>query len=220
MQRYARWTPRMKKLSTAGYLVITWPPSMREALKSRTALGAARAAVRDVLRSAGYDRGLTRWHWTGDEHADTWHPHLNVVIEAGRLKRAKLAALKSAIRKALGLPENGVIHYKFRDTPAKMMHLARYITKPHWGTAGLDWNPGLAVELAGFHNDGWWGKWDGPDVWGTEGRAVVALLEALAARRCPACGGNIAWNLGMGALAKDGAEEWAAGYWYTARDAP
>lgn len=220
LQRYARWLKRVQKTETAGYWVVTWPPEMREALKSPAALSRARATVRDVLRHAGFDRGVLRWHFVGDERPDVWHPHLNVLVPGGFLPRPKLDAIKKALRQALGLPAKASIHYSYRDTPAKLCHVARYITKPHWGRNGLEWETALALALHGWHNDVWWGSWkDREDQWTLNGTGPTGALIALEAGHCPACGGQIDWRgdghwRGVGNLVRDGATELAPGYWY------
>jgi len=216
MQRYARWLGRFQTLESAGYWVITWPPEMRAALKTRAGRDAAKKAVVGVFKAAGYDIGCGRWHFVGDRNPTVWHPHLNVVVAGSQLPKERLEALKSVLREVLGLPNEpgrkGVIHYKFRDTPAKLCHLARYVTKPHWGPGGLEWETEVALDMAGWHNDFWWGKWTGrANVWELEGEGPTGAMVALAKGRCPECGGGIQWGP-VEALSLDGWIPVAPGY--------
>ncbi len=220
LQRYARWLARVQKLQTAGYWVITFPPNLRDGLKSRAALDAAKRTVVEWMKAQGYSVGAVRWHFVGDRHPDVWHPHLNVLVPGRYIPRKRLAALKASLREALGLPPNASIHYSYRDTPAKLCHLARYITKPHWGRGGLAWETDLALELHGWHNDAWWGRWTAlPEAWALEGEGPTGALIALGEGRCPVCAEAICWRgrsvrgLIVGGLW----EEKAPGYWYKAR---
>lgn len=219
LQRYGRWLGRVQTLESAGYWVITWPPAMREALKTRAGRDWAKKAVVTVFKAAGYDVGCGRWHFVGDRHPDVWHPHLNVLVAGGFVPRPQLARLKAALRAALGLPAWASIHYSYRNTPAKLCHVARYITKPHWGPGGLAWEPEVAIDMHGWHNDFWWGKWTGREpAWPIEGGGPTGALISLSEGRCPACGVRILWGHGVHSVLN--APDWqvvAPGYFFRER---
>jgi len=200
MRRYARWLTRLRTVDSAGYLVITWPPDMREALRDPAELRRIGRVVKRVLKKLGYSKGLRRWHFFGDggkEGHDSklgvYHPHLNLLLGGvARIAPHELAALKTALREAIGLPANGVIHYSYREGPAALCHVARYITRATFRDAA--WDPALADALAGFHNDAWWGAWTGPDLWELEGNGETGKLLTIEAGECPDCHAAIQWQ--------------------------
>lgn len=211
MQRYARWLPRVQQVMSAGYWVVTVPKSHRDALRWPSELTRVRGIVKRVLKAEGFSRGVMRWHFAGDKHPEAWHPHLNVLVPGGKLSKDRLESTKSALREALDWPE-AVIHYSYRSGPARLCHVARYITRPTWG-GGPEWETEVAERMHGWRNDCWFGRWDGPTLWSLTGDGEVGELVELEKGICPCCRERIRW--GQAKAFAPGGEEIAPGYWFT-----
>lgn len=153
-----------------------------------------------------------------------WHPHLNVLVEAGWREIRQITAIQREISEALklgfvaeidetgaikkGTLKKGVIlHYDYvkrqkntgiaqdPDAQGHMLHNARYIEKPTF--LSPDWDMGMLGELAGFRNGSWWGKWRGDPKWGLKERpesGEMAPILALSSGECPLCGATVRWG--------------------------
>ena len=87
------------------------------------------------------------WHFAGEESSPRYHPHLNIVVpvEKGYWNKDYLEKVRQAIRelseRVLGFPCNVWYGYKTRgvrikgaliDTDSKLIHLAKYLSRPTW----------------------------------------------------------------------------------------
>jgi len=103
-QRKAAWYPRARQMREMGYFVATLPPEVREKYRTKKALGKVGTAFTRMMQRHGFDRGLRRWHFFGEDHSKgdhlyeqlglpdeevgsvpSYHPHLNALVEAGWL---------------------------------------------------------------------------------------------------------------------------------------
>lgn len=106
-RRLGRWQGLVDNWRYLGYLVITFPPSVRYMFTDKQVLADYRYQLRRKLQRLGYKQGLARWHYYGD--CDTcsgdgcevcnntgagrdFHPHLNIFIDKGYIKPEKLKA--------------------------------------------------------------------------------------------------------------------------------
>lgn len=95
-RRVSRWIPLMEEFTSLGYLVFTFPKSVRFLFLDKAILSDFRYQLKRKLLRDGFKKGLMRWHWFGDCQScsgygcnycnDTgsgseFHPHLNVFIE-------------------------------------------------------------------------------------------------------------------------------------------
>lgn len=125
------------------------------------------------------------------ENNGKWNPHLNVLVDAGRLSKGALAELKKALRVALGVP-NLIVNYSYAKATGKMVHAVKYITRATF--KDYSWNQYMAAELYNFRNVRAWGKWDDVPLWELkeiEGVDDVSELEAVSKLQehiCPDCG--------------------------------
>lgn len=204
-RRIARWLPKVQQLTEAGYGVVEWPKDYRLGLRSKEALRRAADTVVDVLagkhtrsgRAGGlFSRGLMRWHWFNDDRpgyrADVFNPHINFLVDGGRLSRSELAELKADLRAATGC-SSLIVNYHYGRSPGWIMHKVRYITRPTFKKKS--WDEAFAAELYNFRNIRWWGKWDSQPVWNlqeaeAEGEDIAGLeaVVKLQAYTCPDCG--------------------------------
>jgi hypothetical protein len=152
------------------------------------------------LKRLGFKRGEARWHWFGDK-SPRFRPHLNFLVDAGKLTRAELAALKRMVSKVTGVPVRRlVVHYQWTEDRGKMLHWAYYVTRATFKEAALDQD--MAKLVLGFKNGIPWGDWKTEDVWQAEdvtewqGDEVQSLetVEKLERGECPKCGGEITWG--------------------------
>jgi len=204
-RRIARWLPKVQQLTEAGYCVVEWPINARQDLRTKEALRRAADTVVDVLagehtrsgRAGGlFSRGLLRWHWYNDARpgyrADVFNPHLNFLVEGGRLSRSELAELKAELRAATGCPSL-IVNYHYGRSPGWIMHKTRYILRSTF--RHKSWDEAFAAELYNFRNCRWWGKWNSQPVWSlqqaeAEGEDIAGLeaVVKLQAHTCPDCG--------------------------------
>ena len=85
------------------------------------------------------------------------------------------------------------MNYGYKNTPGKIMHAVRYVTRATF--RNYDWNPYMANELFNFRNQRWWGSWKDEPAWELkQAEAEGADIDGLAAVGnlqegiCPDCG--------------------------------
>jgi hypothetical protein len=94
--------PRLRTTLQAGfsigYLVITIPKELRKAFLSKEALKDFRDYWRRKLKREGYEYGVIRYHWAGEDGYQ-WHPHLNILFPAGFIPRETLSIWRDELSK-------------------------------------------------------------------------------------------------------------------------
>lgn len=112
--------------------------------------------------------------------------------KSGYMPKPLLDRIKAELRQALNCPDL-IVHYSKRDTPGKIMHCARYVTRATF--KDYTWNEYMAQELWNFRNIRWWGNWNAQPVWDlrkaqAEGVDVEGLqaVSNLQLGVCPDCG--------------------------------
>lgn len=125
-----------------------------------------------------------------------WNPHLEVLVEGGKLAPGKLEDVKKALRAALGVPDL-IVKYGWVNKPGKMVQRVRYLTRPTFQNES--WDPYMAAQIWGFRNIRFWGNWKGPAVWDLQQAEAqgedVAGLEAVSKLQehiCPDCDAPLA----------------------------
>jgi len=198
MRRYSRVVRKGQHMRAMGYFVFTIPKQRRQAYRTKAQLGQLMKAmvhgdksqrIPGALRSLGFSRGVMRWHWFGDR-STTWAPHLNVLVEAGRISPTRLAEVKAEWARVLGV-DMAVVHYKWTKRPAVMMHRMRYITRATF--RDIEWDRPMAAELHNFRNVRYWGMWDDEVKWECSGEPTVGVVGSLEHHECPSCGGHVTW---------------------------
>ena len=190
-RRKSLWYPRVRRMAEMGYLVLTVPPELRGKYRTRLALSKLGIAVKRMMQRQGFKRGLRRWHFFGDVvksgETPVYHPHLNVLVEAGYLQPERLRAIKSSWAAVLGIDEKRInLRYSYTDVPAKMWHMVSYVLRPtfgHW-----EWAADVAEQVIGLRNTLAWGTWGGEDLWELPGE------ERPMKRGCPVCGSPVKWR--------------------------
>lgn len=189
-RRWQRWLTKAQQLEVMGYLVVTFPISIRKDLRTRGALTEMATNVTNALRSCGFSRGLRRWHFFGDA-STLFNPHLNYLLDSGRIRPERLRAIKEAISEIVGV--ECVIHYQYTRVEAKKLHLLKYVTRPTF--LDYEWDREFAHELYGFRTTWVFGKWDGPILWTMQSSKADVDPHAIAAMAgiCLKCGEGISW---------------------------
>ncbi len=209
-RKIARVLPKAMQIESMGYFVIEFPDKYRKDVTlaySKKGLQQFTNKIVEVLagrrqgrrgRVGGlFSRGLIRWHWFGDKHADgdrnKWNPHLNVLVDAGYIEKEQLEEIKATIRQGIGIPDL-IIHYSFANEPGKMFQRVEYITRATF--RNIKWNEYMAYQLYGFRNQRWFGNWKGEAVWHVDPNEERELLaaDALEGGHCPDCGGDLVWT--------------------------
>ncbi|MBA7590787.1 hypothetical protein ES708_32926 [subsurface metagenome] len=225
-RRFARWLPKVQQLEVMGYFVFTIPEGLRSRYRTKKALAKLGHDVQELLKSWGYYRGLRRWHYFGDK-STKWHPHLNCLVGGqggGYLSPRVLKTIKLEYADLLGA-EVVDVNYHYRQSPGKMVHTLKYVTRATF--RDCDWDLEMALGLRGFRNMVVWGRgqWDGEPSWsladlGGKAKAEVEgmdieAIEDLAAGVCPVCGKPLTWGEAMpiGLLTIVSKQPLGAGYW-------
>ena len=242
-RRFARWGSKAMQMKGLGYYVFTIPPELRDHYRKRVRAGQVKVLVngvwkgkwkpkmvhplaglgRDVqklLKSRGYPRGLRRWHFFGDK-SSKYNPHLNVLVDGGRISKRQLRVIKREYAALLGVGM-AVVHYEYRQTPGEMVHTLKYVLRSTF--RDWRWDVELAHDLSGFRNQLWWGsgRWDGEPSWSMgdiEGADVqdvdILAVESLESGLCPQCDKPLSWSraLPMSVLESMERRSLGAGYY-------
>lgn len=227
-RRIQRWLLKASEMEHIGYFVFTIPEGLRMLYRSQKALnrlsklitcGDKSKKIKGFLKSKGFKRGLSRWHFYGDESPGVYAPHLNVLVEAGRLAEWKLKEIKAEWSRILG--QDAVVHYQYKKSARKMASCVGYVTRATF--LNIEWDENLASELYRFHNTKSWGKWGGERKWGMDNKKKRGLEirneEGKEVCVCPKCGGTIHWSSAQDMLflqvreAADCAKYLGDGYW-------
>lgn len=229
-RRFSRRLTKARQISIMGYFVLTIPPELRCQYRSRESLSALGTAVASTFKKFGYRRGLRMWHWFGDvmcpcgkrtrkrnnqfvcekcgrvapePQSMTWHPHLNVIVDGGYLSKERLAAIKKAYGRTVGVDIVDV-HYEYCKKVEAKVHVLTYVTRPTFSRTA--WDEEMAMELKNFRNQNYWGpgRWNETPVWsladlgekrpGEEELDQVPAVCVLESSVCPECGTPIAWQ--------------------------
>jgi len=212
LRRIARWIPKAEQITNMAYLVITIPEQARAHFKNKTALTEFRTFVKRKLQRDGITRGLIRWHWFGDCRqckgagcfhchnsgmSKKFHPHLNILIDGGLMKKREFNrftqnwrnSLTSYFEKVTGiekLPAN--LHYQYTNKPEIRAHWLKYVTR----ATHRNYNKEIAEKLAGYRTTATFGTWNHKIKVKTE----ISDAVALEASACPCCGSRVTWDVG------------------------
>jgi len=219
-RRFARWLLKLQQLRTVGYFVFTMPEGIRDQYRTKAALneltkritcGDKSKRMPGLLKDMGFSRGLCRWHWFGDG-GPGYHPHLNVLVEAGYLGPELIDRIKSQYAEILGVPM-AVVNYSYAVDQGKMVHILKYVTRATFRQ--YEWDDQLAEELYRFRSQRCWGEWTGEPVWQLEGEPKFAHIEELEKGICPECGKALRWGrpLPICLLPLEGPVDIGAGYY-------
>jgi len=131
-----------------SYMVITCPDENREDWKDPGALREVVKYIGRMLKREGIEVALWRWHFAGDR-GRCWRPHLNLVMMLGYMEKEKLERIRRLIERRLKVR---VIYYQYTRSMKKVMHWARYISRPTWNLQN-------EVSPERFKNFKKWGVW-------------------------------------------------------------
>jgi hypothetical protein len=191
-RRFSRWLPKAEQIDSLGYFVFTLPKQVRYKYRTRESLneltkkitcGDQSRKIRGILKDQGFTRGLSRWHWFGDQNS-IYHPHLNVLVDGGYLSKKRLNCIREAYAEVLGVSTVDV-NYRYTRVRPKMVHILKYVTRATF--LHFDWDSGMAIELNGFRNNRSWGKWDLDVAWKMEGESQYEHIIELEHGKCPVC---------------------------------
>jgi hypothetical protein len=125
--------------------------------------GRMRKVPQSIVRK-GISRGIIRYHWCGDD-GKTFKPHLNILIPKGYIderiletwRRQNAAWFMKEFR--TGEMPTGNLYYQYTKSPAKKLHILRYVTRATFRELTPD-NMHLTGEksLKGFRNTTCFGK--------------------------------------------------------------
>jgi len=185
-RRYYRWLPKLRTFNKVGYLVITLPMEIRAFFLDKHKLNEFRRYVIRLMKRNGYDRGLCRWHWCGEDGA-TWHPHLNLLFKEVWIEKEILVKLRELITAKLEMMTGRlisalVINYSYSRNRLKHKHWLRYVTRATFRKFHED----IYKVIKGYRNNVVWGKWTKE-----EQQNDVSKLEK---GKCPICDTKIKWD--------------------------
>jgi len=185
-RRHYRWLPKVKSMESVGYLVVTVPPEIRNFILDKRRLSDFRRYCVRLLKREGYNRGLVRWHWCGEDGYN-WHPHLNFLFPAGWISKEKLTELRTkmaarlSIMSKIHVPQI-VINYRYSKEGWKKRHWCKYVTRSTW----RKFSEPLAQVIKGYTNNVTWGDWKSKK----KDNSVAKLERGC----CPLCDAPITWK--------------------------
>jgi len=204
-RRKAAWLPRACQMRVIGSFVLTIPPEIRDRYRTKAALGKLGTAAKRMLQRHGFNRGLRRWHIFGEDHPGEglqgdglppYHPHLNILVEAGFLELEILEVVKDSWAGILKVDRDRInVHYQFATTVPDRLHAVKYVLRPTF--TDVSWDEELAWELLGFHNSQAWGHWDNPPAWDVpagDDPGTTPAMVAMEQGRCPVDDTPITWG--------------------------
>jgi len=200
-RRKAAWMPRARQMSSIGQWTIPLPPEVRDQYRSRESLGKLGQAFKRSFQRLGFERGLRRCHFFGEEEnapvgeSPVYHPHFNILTESAALPYARILAVKQSVARILKVPlERVVVHYQYDRRVPNMLHMLKYVLRPTF--LDWQWDEDMAYELIGFRNALSWGHWDGPALWDVPPAEdeVSAAVERLEHGRCAVDGSPVTWG--------------------------
>jgi hypothetical protein len=229
-RRFVRWLPKIQTFERMRYLVFTIPEDIRGRYRSKASLRALQRAVRDLLKRHGFDRGLMRYHWYGDDKRSEkqkaagvklkWHPHLNVLLEGGYMAGDMLQSIKDDYKDILGV-DTVSVRTAYKPKPADMAGCLHYVTRATF--LDCEWNVDMAIELHNFRNMVVWGRNWPETVWqlpAAEIKAVagekidVEAIGEIVEHVCPVCKGHITWSTALPSQLLDCVDKRAIGAGY------
>ena len=229
-RRKAKWYPKARQLGSIGRFLFTLPVEVRGDYRTKAALGDLGISFKRMMQRKGYKRGLRRWHLFGEDHDDwasggkapPFHPHLEVLVEAGHLSEGELDSIKASVARILKVGIDRVnVYYRYAKAKAigRKCHFISYALRPTF--TNWEWDKELAYEFIGFRNALSWGSWDSEPVWDVpvgRGREVPSPeLMAIEAGYCPHDGSRIIWGPDIRRLSiVKNAHDWKfldGGYW-------
>lgn len=205
-RRMVRLLDKIQTFKRMRYGVFTIPQGLRPYFRTKESLKLLRTRTRELLKKQGFDRGVMRYHYFGDK-SQKYHPHLNVMFPGGYLNSATLQAIKDGYRKVLekitGVSVEKVsVNVQYRSTPRKMVHTLQYVTRATF--LDYEWDVEMAMEIRGFKNVNYWGKWEGLEkAWemsereykdATGEKVDLRLVKAIIDKKCPVCGLPLIWE--------------------------
>lgn len=202
-RRVARWWGKVMSMPEMGYMVVTVPKECRASFKNKVVLSNFRTYLKRKLQRMGYDKGLIRYHWAGDD-GYTWHPHLNILIEEGYLSKAKMVELKEDLQtwftKKFPMSLKGKkakinLWYSYATPGEKFeahkIHKLKYITRSTFKNLDTVKDIDLVRVLKGYRTTSTWGKWE-------KDKTNTSALASLEAGKCPhpECRKPVSWEKG------------------------
>jgi len=192
-ERLGVYGKTIQKWTSEGKLLVVGVNSMGEQIvrvPTKLLLQQMRIRISKLLKKFGFDRGMDRWHFFGDDDpvGRGYNPHLNVIVETGFLPYRVLEQLKALLRIELSEPEL-IVNGSYRKTAAEKVHTLKYITRATF--LDRSWDERLADDLYGFQNTHSWGRWKSELLWVMDNRPGVVAFEA---NKCPSCGAAIKWS--------------------------
>jgi len=220
-RRKTKWLPRVRQMSSVGYMVITIPPELRESFHETQQLREFGISIKRLMQREGFSRGLRRYHWFGEDHPGEhlqgdglppFHPHLNLLLESGwiddlcphedkasgegcRGPGKCLSRIKRSVGRILKVDLSRVnLYYEYATDVPQMLHIMNYVLRPTFSSR--HWDEKLAYEILGFRHSLSWGKWDDGPAWDVPESEDVPNpeIESLEHGLCPRDDTPITWN--------------------------
>jgi hypothetical protein len=120
--------------NSIGYLVVTIPANLRSNFLNKDSLNDFRTYWRRKLKREGYEAGIIRYHWAGEDETN-WKPHLNILLPEKFIDRNILnrwrAELAIWFQKYCNTdkPAPPNIWYQYSNNLQKAKFWLRYVTR-------------------------------------------------------------------------------------------
>jgi len=191
-RRVARWWDKALSFNSMGYMVVTVPMELWHHFGNKMCLNAFNTYLRRKLQGIGKDKGLSRWHWAGED-GRTYKPHLNFLFEGGYIPQKEIRKFRREVGQWLnnkfraelkGVKVSPNLYYQYFTDDAHKVHKLKYVTRATMTT----YNPIVAKNLKGFHTTRSWGKFEKSE------HKRTSDLVSYENGQCPCCGEKITWG--------------------------
>ena len=176
---FSRANEILERFGSLQYLIITIPAQIRAFFNSKESLNDFRTYWRRKLKREGYNCGVMRYHWAGED-GYKYAPHINILAPGAFIPKNKLAKWRAELSvwfqnycKSANLPKSN-IYCSYTKDPNKAKHWVNYVFR----ATQTFFNKWSADTIKGYRNTSPFGTWEKKEKdYTEEGRALKGFYQ-------------------------------------------
>jgi len=156
-----RVTQILEDTGSLQYLIVTIPAQVRPLFNTKEALNDFRTYWRRKLKREGFNKGVMRYHWAGED-GYTYKPHLNVLMPGRYLPQPVLIRWRNELadwfQNYCGTANKPAanIYSAYTKSESKAKHWVNYVFR----ATQTQYNKWSADTIKGYRNTSVFGKWE------------------------------------------------------------